>query len=99
MSCQVRRRVRRLGVFLRRAFGPPYEVEKTEAESMQPAVKHVDAAAQSIQRQSDAADYLKQVSLMTIAATAPGASRRPQAVPVDDEFDRTMARMLGRLVS
>jgi hypothetical protein len=87
-----------MGVFLRRVLGPPYEAE-TEAKLGQPVMKHVNDAAASIQRQADAADYLGQVSRMTIAATNPEALRRPQAVPVDDEFDRSMARMLGRLVS
>lgn len=83
---------------MRRAFGPPYEVEK-EANLGQQALKHAAATNASIQRASDAADYLGHVSRMTTAATSQEASRRPQAVFVDDEFDRSMARMLGRLVS
>lgn len=65
----------------------------------QPAPKYAASTSASIQRQSEAADYLGAVSRMTIAATSPEAVRRPQAVPVDEAFERSMVRMLGSLVS
>lgn len=92
------RRLTRMGVFLRKAFGPPAEVEVELQMKPQTQVKPKSALV-SIQRASDAAEYLGEISRMTIEASGADAARRPQAIPVNDEFDRTMARLLGRITS